>query len=551
MQKISLILLTLIISQLGMSQNDTTQTRGEVVSGEIIIEKNKEIVLPVAYKIFTRSDSPDFGNEDLNLTFNVTAPNFDWPEYKTDVPYKYVDEPFPLAIYQNYVKLGYGNFNSPLLEAGLFKKFGNLDTRTKIFYERFGSGPVNNDNSGNSTASVDFSAIHKKESIVITPGISFSNRKFRFYGNTNRVNTGFHEDNNLKFAQNMLKTYVDLEGNKNDFKYSFAPHILLTTQKLDAGGELNRESVFGADGAFTFKIDEQFSTGLALLGRTGSYDGGLAYDRSLININPWVSHTRENLNIRAGFTVSSGKVDNTTNTGFYPDIRIDYDFSKNWTAYGIVSGGVQWNGLNQLFDQNQFLDDSLVISNPENKFVIGGGIKGSPIKNLLLEVTLTNSIIDGLPFFVTSTDSSRYTITYDTDDVNLIRFKSNLTFMPTAVSTYGASVELNGYSLASLDRPWHKPAYIFKAFTSHNIQEKLIVSAFLTSMGGIRSPANVDFGLVKLSAFVDAGIGAKYLISRRASAFIDINNLLNNEYERYLGYPIRGLAFKIGGQYRF
>ena len=123
--------------------------------------------------------------------------------------------------------------------------------------------------------------------------------------------------------------------------------------------------------------------------------------------------------------------------------------------------------------------------------------------------------------------------------------------MPTATSTYGASLELNGYSVESLDKPWHQPTFIFKAYTSHNIKEKLILSAYLTSIGGIRAPAQVDFGYVKLPAFTDVGIGAKYLITQRASAFIDVNNLLNNEYERYLGYPIRGLAFKIGGQYRF
>ena len=551
MQKIILVLSLLFVSLVGLSQSDTTQTQGEVVSGEIVIEKDKQIILPIADKIFLRTVSPNYEGQSLDLNFMVKEPNFDWPEYKTDVPFQFIDEPYPVASYQNYVKLGYGNYNSPLLEAGLFQKLGTLDTKTKLFYESFGSGPVNDDNSGNALGSVDFQAIYKKESFSIIPAIVFSNRKYRFYGNTNRVNNGFSDDNDLKVSLNELTTSVSIQGSKNDFVYQLRPQVGLASQTLDAGGDLNRESFFGLDGEFSFKIDEKFTTGLSLEGTTGSYEGGLKYDRSLININPWVSHQRENLSIQAGFVVSSGKFDDETNTGFYPDVRVDYDLSKKWAVYGLVSGGVQWNGLNDVLAQNEFLDDSLVIANPENKFIIGGGIKGSPIKDLLVELSLTNSTVAGLPFFVSSTDSSRYTITYDTDDVNVTTFKSSLTYMPTAVSKYGASLELNGYSLESLDRPWHKPAYIFKAFTSHNIQEKLIVSAFLTSMGGIRGPADVDFGVVKLPAFVDIGIGAKYLISHRASAFIDINNLLNNEYERYLGYPIRGLAFKIGAQYRF
>ncbi len=551
MNKGVLIISLFVMARFSLAQNDSTQTQGEVVSGEIVIEKDKKITLPKADKIFLRSSPQAFENKPLRLVFNVKEPDFEWPDYKTDVPFQLVEEPYQLADYQNYLKLGYGNYNSPLLEAGLFQKLGQLDTQAKLFYESFASGPVNEENSGNALGSIDFKAEYTKNSFIITPAISFQNTRYRFYGNTNRVNTGFDSSNDLEVSANTLITSVDLEGKKNDFSYRFSPQVSLASQKLDAGGDLNKESVFGADGGFSFKIDDTFSTGLSLEGRSGSYDGGLSYDRSLININPWVTYKRENLSIRAGFTISSGKVEDESDTGFYPDLGFDYDISNEWTVFGFVNGGVRWNGLTNMLSQNEFLGDSLIIVNPENTFVIGGGIKGSPVKHLFVEASLTRSSVDGLPFFVSSTDSSRYTIIYDSDVVDVVSLKSSLTYMPTAVSTYGASIEINGYSLESLDRPWHQPAYIFKAYTSHNIKEKLIVSAFLTSIGGIRGPADVDFGFVKLPAFTDLGFGAKYLISRRASAFIDINNLLNNEYERYLGYPIRGLAFKIGGQYRF
>ena len=70
-------------------------------------------------------------------------------------------------------------------------------------------------------------------------------------------------------------------------------------------------------------------------------------------------------------------------------------------------------------------------------------------------------------------------------------------------------------------------------------------------MGGVKAPADVGFGIRNLNSFMDANVELKYLITNRASAFIEVNNLFNSEYERYIGYPVRGLTFKLGGKYRF
>ncbi|MEP0272413.1 TonB-dependent receptor [Ekhidna sp.] len=543
-----LIVLCVIASH---AQTDSTKT-GEIISGEVVIEKNKEILLPKADKIFLRSVPKSFLNQPLNLTFDVKEPSFEWPDYKSDVPFQSIEETYPKAQYQNYIKAGYGNFSSPLLEVGFFKMFGDFDTKARLFYESFKSGPVNGDNSGSSDGGIQLSSTYKSKTIAITPLLSFRSRTYRFYGNSDRVNTGFDSTRSPKVLLNNLAFSIGLKGGNEDISYSIKPHFSFINEDESDSPLFNEESTIGVNGMFNYGIDDSFTTGFDLEGLSSSYDGGISYSRSLINVNPWVKYKKDNLLIKAGFILSSGKVADDSKTGFYPDVRVDYDLSDKWLIYGILSGGQTWNGLQELLNENEFLDDSLAISHVEYTYKFGGGIKGSPIKNLLFDASLISSSTKGLPFFVPSiNDSSRYNLAYDTEPVNIISLKSSVSYMPTATSMYGASLEINGYSVKTLDRPWNRPTYIFKAHTSHNIKERIIVSAYLSSMGGIRSPANVNFGYVNLSAFVDVGLGAKYLITERASAFIDVNNLLNNEYERYLGYPTRGLAFKIGGQYRF
>ena len=550
--RIILSIALLITTRLILAQSDTTNTQGEIISGEVVIEKDNKIIMPQADKIYIRSTPQIFGNQPINVNFDISEPNFEWPDYKSDVPFKLLDEPYPLEEFQNYVKPGFGNFSSPLFEAGLFKKLGSFETKAKLFYESFGSGPVNDDNSGNAVGSVDLSGTYRKESFYLMPSITYKNSQYSFFGNTDRVNSGFDSSDPADVTLNEFRFDVKLEGGNKDISYMIKPFISHIDQNVNVGSGLNKETDIGTLGSINYKIDDVFTTGFDLEGRGASYNGGISYNRSLINVNPWVSHTKDKLTITTGFMVSSSNVQDESNTGFYPRAKVEYDLTKQWSIYGLISGGQAWNGLNSLLNENQFLDDSLSISLLEFTSQFGGGFKGTPVKNVLLEASLMYSSINGLPFYVPSaSDSSRYNLAYDSETVGVITLKSNLSFMPTATSAYELNLEINGYSLESLARPWHKPSYIFKAYTSHNIQEKLIVSAYLTSIGGIRGPANVDFGYLKLPAFTDIGLGAKYLFTKRASAFIDVNNLLNNEYERYLGYPTRGLTFKIGGQYRF
>ncbi len=535
-----------------MAQSDSTNAQGEIISGEVVIEKDNEIILPQADKIFIRSVPKTFSSQPLDISFLANEPTFEWPDYKSDVPFKRVEQQYPNENYQNYVLAGFGNYSSPLVEAGLFNIFGAFETRAKIYYESFKSGPVNEENSGNAMGGIQLSGTLTKESFRFTPSICYKNSQYSFYGNADRFNSGFDATPADEITLNEVLLDIEFAGSKEDIEYMIRPTISNVNQSQDGSAGINQETGLNVLGSLSYKIDDAFITGFDLQGNSASYNSGIEVSRSLININPWLTHTRDNLQITAGFMISSGSVASNSKTGFYPRARVDYSLTEKWSVYGLISGGQEWNSFSALIGENQFLDDSLTIVNSEYTSQFGGGFKGTPVKNLLMDVSLTYSSVNGMPFFVpSSSDSSRYTLAYDAESVGVVTLNSSLSYMPSASSTYGVSLEINGYSVESLDRPWHKPAYIFKAYTSHNIQEKLIVSAYLTSMGGIRGPANVDFGYVKLPAFTDLGLGAKYLITQRASAFIRVNNLLNSEYERYLGYPTRGITFKLGAQYRF
>ena len=55
----------------------------------------------------------------------------------------------------------------------------------------------------------------------------------------------------------------------------------------------------------------------------------------------------------------------------------------------------------------------------------------------------------------------------------------------------------------------------------------------------------------KVSAFADFSAGAEYRVNHQFGVFIQANNLLNTEYEKYLYYPRLGFNIFGGLNYSF
>lgn len=550
--RIYIIIFLLVIQFAGYGQSDSTSAQGEIITSEVIIEKDKEIILPRVDKLFRRASHRSFESDPLSIQLLSIEPNLVWPPYKSDVPYKSFSKERVEKNYPNYLKLGYGNFNSPLAEVGLFKSWRSIDFQTKAYYESFKTGPVNESNSGNSIGGVDVSATYKKGSMELTPFVNYAAEQYRFYGNTDIDNTPFRSESLSKINRNDISMGVELKGQNTDIKYFIKPEFSINNQYTKNSSKINGENTFRGLGGLTYKIGKTYSTGLDIEGISAAYSGGLKYDRSLINLTPWLSFVNDGFNLKVGFNIASQSVNNAKTTAVYPDIKGQLQLTKEWSVYALLMGGVQWNGLDELLTQNQFLDDSLILVNTQTKFEFGGGIKGSPIDNLLLDANIRFGKVDDLPLFIPSvSDSSRFILTYDNGTIDRFTLDASLTFTPSSTSTFGATLLINGYSTQSIDKAWHLPTFVFKGYTSHNINEKLIASATVLFTGGIKAPANVDFGYRNLDSFLDIGLGLNYLLTNRISAYIDVNNLLNKEYQRYIGYPVRGLTFKVGGKYRF
>ena len=552
MGRITRFLSLIFIALNSFGQQDSTST-GEVADVEILIEKDKKIILPVASKVNVNPLVRDFKLEPLNLQFEKIEPDLNWPPYKSNIDFIRKEEAFPVPGHQNHVRAGYGTLSSPLLELAYYRTVKKINIASRAYYEKFGKGPVESKNSASSSALIDISAKYNRKNYTITPQFNFQNIDYHFYGNTDHINSGFSSELPEEASFRNVAFQLQLTGGENDISYSFVPFVESADQRVKNGENVNRESKAGLNGGLNVTIDTNFSTGFDLSAISSSYEGGISYDRSLFKLKPWVSHSKEQFLIKTGFTVTSGEVAGfNSESGFYPFLNAEWHFLPQWTLFGSFESDVLWYDLTRLLLENQFLDDSLTILHPRTVSSFGGGIKGYPIGSLYLGTGIKFDSYKDLPFYIpSSSDSSRFTVIYDDQTVDVITFYGNATGSLSAKTLVGMKLNVYDYTVKSLERAWHVPSYQLSIYASHAINQKLLISTEVITQGGIQTPAHTTFGFADLQSFIDLNLTSHYLVTDRVSLFIEINNLLNKEYQKYIGYPVRGLTFKVGGKYRF
>ncbi len=552
MRRVSTIAtLILFISVIHAQQVDSTST-GEVVDAEIVIEKDRQIKLPVANKLNTGVRNDIQTIRPLDLTYQAADPAFNWPEYKSEVSFeRFPQEPIN-AGYQNSVKLGYGNYSSPLFGLKYFANLEKARIASQFFHESFQEGPVEGKNSASSESSAQVSVNYKVKKAELIPVIQWQRNGYRFYGNADRINSGFNSEEAVKVSRGNVDFGFLVKGRTDELKYSIEPHIYSTNQSVQDGRAINSETGFRFNTGLELEVDKGFTVGFDLDGDVSNYEGAIEFKRSLFKVSPWLSRSSTDWNFKGGLSLFVDKANGVSQTVLYPFIDAEWRFSPKWSLLGSVDGGIRWNGLNDILEANQFMDDSLLIQNTNIDVSLGGGLKGALTNNLIFESGLKWESFSAMPFYIPSgSDSSRFSLTYDTGNVDILSFNNKLTYSVSTNSSVGVGLTLYNYVTTSLEKAWHLPSYTFTLFVSKNIKEKFFINSEIIAQGGIEAPGATAIEVIDLESFFDVNINLDYKATERFSVFLKLNNLLNKEYENYIGYPVRGATFKVGGKYRF
>jgi hypothetical protein len=257
----------------------------------------------------------------------------------------------------------------------------------------------------------------------------------------------------------------------------------------------------------------------------------------------------------AKLTINGGLAPTWDNNKFVwlPDIYAQYRIRDNalMVQAGYV-GHVTKNSYRNLSAINPYLAPFTVRQENTSEKEIYAGVKATLLKHFNLNAKFGVVHYNDYPFFIndTTTDGKSFVISNESRVKNL-RFHADVSYINQEKFTATAGFTLNGYMFMKDNaRAWGTIPMEMNASLRWWAAKQILLKADFYAFGGghYLKKGNTE-GIFAPGA--DLSAGAEFKISKRFSAFLDLNNIFNNKYERWHNYEVLGTNFLAGVKVNF
>ena len=467
--------------------------------------------------------------------------------------------------YDGFLKLGYGVPASPYAEASYYTFWDdrlNVGGRFKHHSANFQN--VENQRFANNSANLD-GTYYLDQGYAIGGNAGYTADQIHYYGYnaaSDADSLGSVNQEQVKQTFNTLKIggkFFNGERTQGDINYK-AGFNFYNMKDNYAARENSFDAYFGVTKWIAGKnaLNVDIKTDLTSY-RDGDNRGSDSLKQTLNNfyLSPGYTYHNDAFRIKIGANLVA--VDGEFS--FFPDIEASVNVIGNkFTVFGGAEGNLQKNTLRNITAYNPFVKTfgSLRLQNTDyNHFY--GGIRGAygafnykgqigykKAKGLALYLN------DYEDFITVGTDQislNRLEVLYDT--VNIFNIQGSIGATLVKDLDVGGTISINAYDLDNEEKAWHLP-FLEANFNAKYklLEEKLSLKGELFIANGV--PYRTEAGTAEnLNALLDVSAGAEFELTENFSAFMEINNLLNNKRERWNSYRTYGLNVMLGITGRF
>ena len=553
---------------------------GKIEEAEIEIVKERVNQLPEATRNFGKIKLPAPPQVERKVTY--TFPDFRLPADRLNPSVKVLtiraEEPTPLT--GNLVKVGIGNYGT-FYGRGYFHSTRNTDHAYGLDLKHVSSlnGPVDGKNSSVTETSAHLMGELYRGTAAFGATLDLGRERYNFYGYEKAANgspVATPEAAGIKQVFNRfgVKAYAHNRDPGQQLTYDAGIGYRYWSDKFSATendvrlnakvgyalGETSRVTV-AADASFI--SDKSALSGNLLQPVPGS--GDAVRTRTFVQATPAYEFVNKSIAFSIGATVgySSDTATSVSKGVVYPAVRLGYTVEpEKFMVYAGLGGALQRVTRYDLTTENPWLNSSLNVADTHRGPTVYAGFTSAPARGLEFNVRGTYARDRNLYFYLNNpVDPTRFDLVYDRNATGVLNIHGELLYNAAEKFRLGTRLDYNKYALKNLPQPFHRPEFQGSVFGTYNVFEKLIVGVegyFYAASYGISYRPTTPPSAVRLPDFyratdpvVDLNLRADYRITPKISIFVMGNNLANRQYQRFYGYPVKGINVLGGGTYTF
>jgi len=500
---------------------------------------------------------------------------FSIPVASTFIPAKAkaatVDKEKPVKLYDNYASLGLGSYTTVLGEVYLNHELSRDERVGGYFSHHSSDGNVVGISFDNNFSETGLSAHYTNHQRDFTWKVEggFNLQSFNWYGLPDQTINPFEVDQNYHTAQ--------FGGNINFEDSVIEEGSVLYRRFGDARNSGENRFILNSD--FTIPIsDENIRTEFKIDYIGGSFDHnyfsevGIDYGNINFSLSPSYQLIQDDLTLNLGvtFTYLNATEGNGNALYVYPKITASYRLvDEIMIAYGGIEGGLIQNSFHDFAQINPFVSPTLFIAPTDQVYDVSAGLKGKLSNTMAYSVSGHYQSDNNRAFFKANPDlganrkdyqfGNSFGVVYD--DVSTFSIAGELKVDFNRNFKLGLNAQYFTYSTDNEAEAWNLPDIEASAFFDYQIDDNWFAGASVFYVGERKDQFNVfvdsiensngDPATVSLDSYFDANAHVGYKINDRLSAFIKGNNLVGENYNRWLNYPVQGIQFLAGATYQF
>ncbi|HEY0047204.1 MAG TPA: TonB-dependent receptor [Flavobacterium sp.] len=542
---------------------------------------------PSVSDAFKVKETPPLEDEDNTKKEDIKYNIFSFPVASTFTPSKGraagVDKEAEEELYDNFATLGIGNYGTANAELFITREVGESGYVGGMIRHLSSEGGIETarleDGFRDSSIDLTYGNITGDMSWNVDAG--YQNQAYNWYG----------------LPQFFMSTFTDESRNDViagiDPQHSYHNLYLGTTFRFnesifsEASAKFNRfsDSYGAAENRFFIRPefavdinDTRVKTNIIVDYLSGTFDQDLTgianspYSYTNIGIHPSFNLIRDDWSINFGaaafFSMDMENSDN--NIYIYPQVNASLNVVGDLMIfYAGAEGTLEQNSYRDFTNVNPFLAPGVAVAPTDRQYDIFAGLKGKLAGSVSYNVRgsyvneRNRAMFKSLPYTESGTNDNfafgnSFNVVYD--DMKTISFFGELKADFSKTVSFGVDATFSNYSVDLEAEAWNLPALQVGSSIDVNITKKWYAGANFFYIGErFDSRQLLSFDPMisdaptkqTLEGYFDLNAHVGYKYSDRLTAFIRAHNIANQDYQRWLDYPVQGFQAIIGASYKF